>query len=93
MPTIKPFDAGAVLKYANDVRAVVSVEEHIITGGLGSAVAEVLAEADFGGRPKRFRRIGIPDKFPDEYGTQASQMETLGITQANIVNTITSLMK
>ena len=42
-------------------------------GGLGSAVAEVLAESDFG-TPKRFKRIGIPDVFPDQYGSQDSLM-------------------
>ena len=61
----------------------VTVEEHSVIGGLGSAVAELIAEADFAA-PKRFRRIGIPDVFPDQYGSQASLMERYEITAARI---------
>ncbi len=49
---------------------IVTVEEHSVVGGLGSAVAEFLAEADMlGGR--KFRRVGFPDVFPAGYGDQA----------------------
>jgi transketolase len=69
VPTIKPLESRAIREHAERARAIVTVEEHTITGGLGSAVAEVLAEADFS-TVKRFRRIGIPDVFPDQYGSQ-----------------------
>jgi transketolase len=57
--TIKPFDADEALAAARETGAVLTVEEHNITGGLGSAVAEVLAEA---GVACKFRRHGVPDE-------------------------------
>jgi len=60
MPTVKPFDTEAVVESAGRVPVIVSVEEHTVLGGLGSAVAEALAEANFD-TPKRFKRMGLPD--------------------------------
>lgn len=91
MPTIKPFDSEAVLDLAAPVKAIVTVEEHSIIGGLGSAVAEVLAEARFD-KPKRFKRIGLPDVFPDEYGSQESLMARYDITSDNITATVKELI-
>lgn len=59
MHTIKPFDRDAVLDAARSTGGIVTVEEHNVTGGVGSAVAEVLAEA---GAATRFLRHGIPDE-------------------------------
>jgi transketolase len=61
MHTIKPLDKEAVLGAAAATGAVLTVEEHSIIGGLGTAVAEALAEA---GQGVRFRRLGLPDQFP-----------------------------
>jgi len=60
MATIKPLDAEAVLTAARESVAILTVEEHNIIGGLGTAVAEVLAEA---GISTRFKRHGIYDHF------------------------------
>lgn len=60
MHTIKPFDAQEVLAAVRETAAIMTVEEHNITGGLGSAVAEVLAEA---GAAAKFKRHGIHDEF------------------------------
>lgn len=60
MATIKPLDAEAVLTAARESSAILTVEEHNIIGGLGTAVAEVLAEA---GISTRFKRHGIYDHF------------------------------
>ena len=90
-PTLKPLDSEAILRLAGPARAVVTVEEHTTIGGLGSAVAEVIAEADFD-RPKRFRRIGIPDTFPDEYGSQASLMERYSINVESVAGTVSTLI-
>jgi transketolase len=60
MHTIKPLDADVVLKAALETKAILTVEEHTILGGLGSAVAEVMAE---GGIGTRFKRVGILDIF------------------------------
>ena len=59
-------------------------------GGLGSAVAEIVAEANFDS-VKRFKRIGIPDVFPDEYGSQDSLMSRYSITTTALVDTVTAL--
>lgn len=90
--TIKPFDREAVLAYAAPVQVVVTIEEHTVIGGLGSAVAEVIAEASFR-QPKRFKRIGIPDVFPDEYGSQASLMKRYAITTEQLSAVVVELME
>ncbi len=59
MHTIKPFDRNAVLKAAAETRGIVTAEEHHLTGGLGGAVAELLAVA----HPTRMRMVGMPDAF------------------------------
>ena len=91
-PTIKPLDGDAIIEKAAKVRAVVTVEEHTIVGGFGSAVAELILEAGFPNAIK-FKRIGIPDTFPDKYGSQESLMGRYDITSDNIVSTVRSLLK
>lgn len=91
MHTVKPFDTDLFLDMANGVRAVISVEEHTILGGLGSAVAEILAETPFARQP-RFKRLGIPDVFPDKYGTQNQLMGRYGIDTETIASTAKSLL-
>jgi transketolase len=59
MHTISPIDTGEVVAAATQTAAVMTVEEHNVTGGLGSAVAETLAES---GITTRFRRVGVPDE-------------------------------
>jgi len=59
MHTLKPLDEAEVLAAVADTGAILTVEEHNVIGGLGSAVAEVLA----GGPPVTFARHGIPDTF------------------------------
>jgi transketolase len=90
VPTVKPFDQDTFLELAHRVPVIVSVEEHTIIGGLGGAVAEVLAETDFK-TPRRFRRIGLPDVFPDQYGSQASLMQRYHITAERIVSVVQQL--
>jgi len=68
MHTIKPLDYEAVLKAAHETRAILTLEEHSVTGGLGSAVAEFLAEESVSG--VAFKRIGSPDAFGAVVGDQ-----------------------
>ncbi len=91
MHTVKPLDTAALLAHAAKAQAIVTVEEHTIMGGLGGAVAEVLAEAGLNGT-KRFKRIGLPDAFPHGYGSQASMMEQNGITTERTVATVHELL-
>jgi len=59
LPTIKPLDTEAVAAFATDHDALVTVEEHQVAGGMGSAVAEFLSETN----PTKITRIGVRDQF------------------------------
>jgi len=83
--TIKPFDTEGVIKAIENVGAVVTVEEHIVNGGLGSTLLEVCSEH----RPdllQKISRVGIPDKFATEYGSQSSLLKHWGITSDTLVD-------
>ncbi len=58
--TIKPIDEQAVLSAVTDTRRILTVEEHSVLGGLGSAVADVIAAS---GKGCAFEKIGVPDQF------------------------------
>jgi transketolase len=68
MPTVKPLDEDAVLAAARGTGTIVTVEEHTVTGGLGSAVADVLATR---GARCAFRKFGLPDELSRAVGSQA----------------------
>ena len=89
MHTVKPLDATALMERLSNAPAVVTVEEHSLMGGLGSAVAELIAEIDLN---ISFRRIGIPDVFPHQYGRQEDLMGTYGLTPENIVAVVTDML-
>jgi len=91
MPTIKPLDEEAIMKAASPVSAIVTLEEHSLIGGLGSATAELIAEANFT-VSKRFKRIALPDSFPDQYGSQDSLLTRYGITSTVVSQTIMQLL-
>jgi transketolase len=91
MPTIKPLDNEQLLELAAGARAIVAIEENTIIGGLGSAVAEVIAEAGFS-PGKKFRRIGIPDVFPDHYGSQEKLMDHYRINADGVTSAIRALL-
>jgi transketolase len=90
-PTVKPLDVEALHEYAERATAIVSVEEHTVIGGLGSACAEYLAETDLL-QTRRFKRIGFQDVFPSIYGDQNNMMRTYGISADSIVETVTALL-
>jgi transketolase len=79
--TLKPFDKESVLALVKSVPRVVTAENHFITGGLASAVADTIADA---GIAVRLRRIGIPDCFCESgtipYLVKRYQMDTENIT-------------
>ena len=89
--TVKPLDVEAILDYAAPVKAIVTIEEHTIIGGLGSAVAAVVAEAGFD-PAKKFKRVGLPDMFPNRYGSQASLMEHFNLTGEHLTEVISGLL-
>lgn len=88
-PTVAPFDADSVRDAAARYPALVTVEEHSITGGLGSAAAEVLAES---GLAVRFRRIGLPGTFAQGYGTHSQVRAANGLDAAGICRQIRTIL-
>lgn len=87
MHTIKPLDIELLGEVAADVPLVVTVEEGIRSGGLGSAVLEALSEHATGEIP-RVLRIGLPDAFPHEYGSQETMFDTFGLKGPQIAKTV-----
>jgi len=73
LSSIKPIDVNAIVVLAKECKAIVIVEEHQVAGGMGSAVAEVLAQnfpvpMEFVGVQDRFGQSGTPDELIEEYG-------------------------
>ena len=79
--TVKPLDVDAVAAAAACAICIVTVEEGIVSGGLGTAVLETVS-----GLTKRppVCRLGLPDAFPDTYGTRAEMLEHYGLTAERI---------
>lgn len=80
MHTVKPLDVDAVVRAAEETGAIVTAEEHSIVGGLGGAVAEVLAEH----HPAPLKRVGIADRFA-ETGPYDALLDRYGMAVADIV--------
>ena len=83
MPFVKPFDAEAVLKSAQKTELVITVENHSIKGGLGSAVCELLSEKN----PVKVIRLGVDDKFGMS-GTASELMAYFGLNSEGIVKKV-----
>jgi transketolase len=86
MHTIKPLDAEKLCQYASSSCLLVTVEEHTLMGGLGSAVVECLADNNLYNIP--VKRLGIPDVFAAHYGSQDDLMQTYGLQPLQIAETI-----
>lgn len=89
MHTLKPLDEEIIQKVAEETKTIVTVEEHSIYGGLGGAVAEVLAE--YGGNV-RFRRIGLTD-FVEGYGDPASVKKMNGIDSDAVIKAVLKMLE
>jgi transketolase len=87
VPTIKPFDTGAVAEFAASVGRVVTAENHVVVGGLASLVVETLFDA---GVFKKVTRIGLPDRYI-ECGAVPTLQQKYGLTVEAIVATIAAL--
>ena len=85
MHTIKPFDSEIIIDSVKKTKAIFSLEEHSIIGGLGSAVSEVLAENKIS---TRFKRLGVPDRFTKEIGDQEYMRKVNGLSIDSIVEVI-----
>lgn len=88
VPTIKPLDTEAILTAASECKAVVTVEEHMVAGGLGEACAALLAQA---GLVPRFRIVGIPDEYTVP-GSQAGIFRHYGISMEGLSGVMRNLL-
>lgn len=87
MFTIKPIDKEAIIKASKETGAIVTVENHNIMNGLGSAVSEVLSEE----APCRMKRLGAPDCF-GEVGTVPFLKEKYHMAEKDIEEAVKSLV-
>lgn len=90
MHTIKPLDEVAVLRAARETNAVFTIEEHSCIGGLGSAVAETIAES---GVPTAFKRIALPSVFTTKVGSQEYLCDEYGLSSWKIAETVRAVVE
>jgi transketolase len=86
MHTIKPVDRDAVIRAATETRFVFTLEEHSVEGGLGGAVAEVLAELEGAHAP--LKRIGLRPEFNKVVGDQKYLKSLHGLDEEGVMKTI-----
>ncbi len=91
LPTVKPLDTDRLLDEARTAELVVTVEEHIRIGGLGSAVADALLDG-LGRAIPEIRRLAIPDMFAKPYGSQDQLMDHVGLHPDAIAQTVRDAM-
>lgn len=87
MHTIKPLDKDVIIKAANETKAIITVEEHQIYGGLGGAVSEVVSQNS----PIKMKIIGMPDTF-GESGKPLELLKKYGLTDSDIVKAVKELL-
>lgn len=87
MPTIKPIDKGAIIRAAAETGAIVTAEEHLERGGMGSAVAQVVAEH----QPVPMSFIAIKDTYAKS-GTPAELLQRHGLTSGDIEKAVRALI-
>ena len=85
MHTVKPLDEDAVLDAVRHSKLLVSMEEHSIIGGLGSAVAELVIDH---GLPAQLLRLALGDRFPMGYGSQDHLLSEAGLAVPTMLERI-----
>lgn len=91
MHTVKPLDSDAILAAARGTGALFTLEEHSVVGGLGGAVAELLAEASEGFIV--FKRFGLPSAFSSVVGTQEYLRAQHGLSAESLAGAIRSTLE
>ncbi len=87
--TIKPIDRDIILKAAEETRRIITVEDHTILGGLGTAVGEVVLDS---GRACAFKKLGLNDRF-SAIGFHEDLLHMNGVDTDGIVKTAVDMMK
>ncbi|MDE6364248.1 MAG: transketolase [Lachnospiraceae bacterium] len=86
--TLKPIDKELIMKAIEETKKIITIEDHSVIGGLGSAVAEIIAES---GKGVAFKRIGLHD-FSKGYGSYAQVKELNGIGTGQIIDSVKMLL-
>ena len=86
--TIKPLDKEAILKSVKKTKCVVTAEEHMLNGGLGDSIAQLLARE----LPTPLEMVGVNDTF-GESGTPRQLMEKYGLTSSDIINAVKKVLE
>ena len=89
--TIKPIDVDGITTLGRSAQLLVTLEEHTLDGGFGSAVAEVLSDA--GVHPTAFRRFGLRDGFSSIVGSQAYLRQKYGLDAGALVRGIVEVLE
>jgi transketolase len=88
--TLKPFDSAFVANIVKKIKHIISIEEHSIYGGLGSMIAEVLAEHEI---PASMKRIGLDGVLASGYGNLEEVRKANGLDAVSLYNKIESFLK
>lgn len=88
--TIKPFDAKSLIELARKYNAVITIEEHVSTGGLGSLAADIFMSTET--KPKYFDRIFLPDTFSTIVGSQDYLRKYNGLDAQSICHRVYKLL-
>lgn len=90
--TVKPLDEATILHYAKKADLIATVEENTLIGGLGSAVTDYLVET-LGRNIPLIKRFGLPDRFPDKYGSQELLLDYFGLSVDKLLTDITQILQ
>ncbi|MEK6646575.1 MAG: transketolase C-terminal domain-containing protein [Candidatus Firestonebacteria bacterium] len=88
MYSVKPIDKEAIIKACEETKGIVTVEEHTVMGGFGSAVAEVVVQ----NKPVKMRLVGTQDRF-GESGKPAELLQEFGLTSPFIQKAVLEVLK
>ena len=87
---LKPVNYEKLISFIKQCKKVVTLEEHLINGGIGSIVAEIMVDNNV---TIPLKRIAIPDKYCYTYGGRESLRRSIGLDTTSVENTITSYVK
>jgi len=90
LPTVKPLDERFILNKLSKAKGVFTIEEHNIVGGLGTAIATIMAKSKYN---IPFKIFGIPDRFIKEVGTREYLCELAGLSPISIAAEIKKVLK
>ena len=90
MHTLKPIDKDSILAAVRETCGIITIEEHSEIGGLGGAVAEIIAEAS--GKKTPFKRVALPSEFSQHVGNQDYLRHIYGLTAARIIDNAIELI-